>query len=43
MAIVGGKGKRLFQDGSDNIVLKLTATKTFSTGVVVLSYEPERK
>ncbi len=41
--IVVGKGKRLFKDGSENTVLKLSATKTFNSGVVVLSYEPERK
>ncbi|HEY8601200.1 MAG TPA: dihydrofolate reductase family protein [Thermomicrobiales bacterium] len=40
--IVVGKGQRLFGDGIDTTTLKLTDTKTFSTGVVVLTYEPAR-
>jgi dihydrofolate reductase len=36
---VGG-GKRLFRDGCDQTDLKLTDTKTTSTGVAMLTYEP---
>ncbi len=39
--IVVGSGKRLFADGEKK-VLKLVETKTFSSGVVVLTYEPAR-
>jgi dihydrofolate reductase len=35
-----GSGKRLFRDGSALIGLRLTDTKTFSGGVVALTYEP---
>jgi len=38
--IVLGKGKRLFPEGSDKITLKLVETKTFASGIVVLSYQP---
>lgn len=38
-----GNGKRLFREGSEKKVLKLVETKTFSSGVVVLTYQPERK
>jgi dihydrofolate reductase len=41
--VVVGGGKRLFRDGSDMTVLKLVETKTFSSGVVVLSYQPAGK
>jgi len=41
--IVLGSGKRLFRDGSDTKVLRLVDTKTFSSGVVVLYYEPAKK
>ncbi len=37
--VVLGKGKRLFQDGS-RATLKLADTKTFSSGVVALIYQP---
>jgi dihydrofolate reductase len=40
--IVLGIGKRLFRDGSST-TLKLVETQTFSSGVVVLTYEPERE
>ncbi len=40
--IVVGHGKRLFKDGSDRKTLKLVETKTFSTGIVILSYEPAK-
>jgi dihydrofolate reductase len=38
--VVVGGGKRLFKDGSEKKVLKLTETKTFRSGVVVLTYVP---
>ena len=41
--VVLGGGKRLFRDGSDMKVLKLVETKAFSSGVVILIYEPTRK
>ena len=41
--VVVGGGKRLFRDGSDMRVLRLVETKAFSSGVVILSYEPARK
>ncbi|HVO69078.1 MAG TPA: dihydrofolate reductase family protein, partial [Aggregatilineaceae bacterium] len=37
--IVGG-GKRLFGDGINKKVLRLVDTKTFSSGIIVLSYQP---
>lgn len=41
--IVLGSGKRLFHDGIATKTLKLVDTRTFSTGIVVLSYEPAEK
>ena len=41
--IVVGSGKRLFREGSEQKVLKLVETKTFASGVLVLTYHPERK
>ena len=38
--IVVGRGKRLFPDGADQQPLKLVDSKTFSTGVLYLTYEP---
>jgi dihydrofolate reductase len=38
--IVVGSGKRLFPDGSDQVPLKLVDSKTFSTGVLSLTYQP---
>jgi dihydrofolate reductase len=38
--VVLGSGKRLFGDGIDKKVLRLAETKTFSSGVVVLTYRP---
>jgi dihydrofolate reductase len=37
--IVVGSGKRLFEDGSDQKALKLVSSKTFSTGVLYLTYQ----
>lgn len=38
--VVLGSGKRLFRDGSDTTHLRLVDTRTFSSGVVVLTYQP---
>jgi dihydrofolate reductase len=38
--IVVGSGKRLFEDGSDRVALKLADAKTFRTGVLSLTYAP---
>nr|WP_278043617.1 dihydrofolate reductase family protein [Chloroflexus aurantiacus] len=40
--IVVGSGKRLFQDVNEKKSLKLIETKTFSSGVVALSYQPDK-
>ena len=40
--VVLGSGKRLFGDRS-NVALKLVETKTFSSGVVALTYQPDKK
>jgi class 3 adenylate cyclase/dihydrofolate reductase len=39
--IVLGSGKRLFRDESDMSHLRLTGSRTFGSGVVLLIYEPE--
>jgi dihydrofolate reductase len=41
--IVLGSGKRLFKDGVDTKALKLIETKTSSSGVVILSYQPAQR
>ncbi len=41
--VVLGSGKRLFRDGSPKTALRLVDTKTTSSGVVILTYQPERK
>ena len=41
--VVVGSGKRLFKDETDMKVLKLIDTKTCSSGIVVLSYQPAGK
>jgi dihydrofolate reductase len=38
--VVLGTGKRLFEDGGDREALELVHSKTFSTGVVSLTYRP---
>jgi dihydrofolate reductase len=38
--IVLGSGKRLFEEGGDQKVLKLADSKTFGTGVLYLTYQP---
>jgi dihydrofolate reductase len=43
--VILGSGKRLFPDGSANKVLKLTNTRSFSSGLsglIVLTYQPDR-
>jgi dihydrofolate reductase len=40
--VVVGSGKRLFEDGGEPKALKLMDSKTFSTGVLYLTYQPER-
>jgi dihydrofolate reductase len=37
------KSKRLFEDATDIPLLKLVETRAFDSGVVVLSYRPERE
>ena len=41
--VILGSGKPLFQDIKHQVKLKLVNTKTHPSGVVVLSYQPERK
>lgn len=41
--VVVGAGKRLFQDGGDLKRLKLVDSKVTSTGVIIVTYRPERK
>ena len=38
--VVVGSGKRLFEEGGDRKALELVDSKTFSTGVVYLTYRP---
>jgi len=38
--IVVGSGKHLFEEGGDQKALKLVDSKTFSTGVLYLTYQP---
>ena len=40
--VVVGKGKRLFEEGIP-ATLKLLESQSFSSGVVALVYEPDRK
>ena len=37
-----GSGKRLFPDGDEKKALKLVESRTFPSGVVVLTYQPSR-
>src|ERR671913_887150 len=41
--VVLGGGQRLFEDGGDQKRLRLVDSKTFSTGVVYLTYQPDRE
>ena len=40
--VVVGKGKRLFEDEGDRIPLELVDAKTFSSGVLYLTYRPAK-
>ena len=40
--VVLGSGKRLFREGSGQKVLRLVETRTFSSGVMVLTYQPAK-
>ena len=40
--VVLGSGKRLFPEGSGQKVLRLVETRAFSSGVVVLTYQPDK-
>jgi dihydrofolate reductase len=40
--VVLGGGKRLFEDEGEQKALELVGTETFGTGVVLLTYEPDR-
>jgi dihydrofolate reductase len=40
--LVLGSGKRLFREGTSTTRLRLVETKPTSTGVMILTYEPER-
>jgi dihydrofolate reductase len=40
--VVLGRGKRLFEEGSDQKRLELVDSKTFSTGVLYLTYQPQQ-
>ncbi len=40
--VVLGSGKRLFREGVPATTLRLVDTKTASSGLVILTYEPDR-
>lgn len=40
--VIVGSGRRLFRDGSET-ALSLVDTKTFSSGVVILTYQPAKR
>ena len=40
--VVLGSGKRLFREGSPKTTLRLVDTRTTSSGLVILTYEPNR-
>ncbi len=41
--VILGKGKPLFKDIKDRMNMKLVNTKTFSNGVVLVRYRPEKE
>ena len=41
--VILGSGKHLFKDGIDTHHLRLVGSRTFSSGVVLMTYEPERQ
>jgi dihydrofolate reductase len=40
--VVLGSGKRLFPSGNEKKVLKLVETRTLGSGVVLLTYQPDK-
>ncbi|UVI29484.1 dihydrofolate reductase family protein [Paenibacillus spongiae] len=40
--VILGSGRRLFQDGAETRALKLIETRTTRSGVIILSYLPEK-
>jgi len=41
--VMVGKGKRLFKDGMDKVALKLVHSRTSASGVLLVTYQPDRK
>ena len=41
--VVLGSGKRMFREGRSTTTLRLVDTKTTSSGLVILTYEPAEK
>ena len=41
--VILGVGRRFFKDGSDTKALKLVDSKPFSSGMVMLTYQPDGK
>ena len=41
--VILGSGKRLFREGIDTHHLRLVSLRTFASGVVLLTYEPEKE
>jgi len=39
--VILGSGKRLFEEGSNRIALKLTETRPIGNGILILIYHPE--
>jgi len=40
--VILGSGKRLFQDGSDRLALRLVEAKPVGSGILILIYRPDR-
>ena len=40
--VILGKGTALFRDSGDKLTLELLKTKTFSSGKVILCYQPSK-
>ena len=41
--VVLGSGKRLFPDGNEKKMLRLVESRTFTSGVVLLTYQPVKE
>jgi dihydrofolate reductase len=41
--VIAGKGQSLFENINDRTIFKLTKTKSFTNGAIILYYEPTRK